>query len=381
MQALYGLLMEQQAALSVAEEDFKNLLQDMAFKQSKTNAWRDDMLGQARQAFQMMENQPPADRSADFFSEEMKPLARQALASSLKRFQTDKGRILAELNSVLDAVYMAYLQMLTLVPELQHQLLREEEERSQRHIKPEPRTAIEMRLATNPYLLQIAQSEGLAAQAKRNGIDWEKHQPLARSIYRQDLKENPHYQKFLQDPELTQEREQALARWLLKTFIFSSQHLKDHLDAEDSRSYETEQAVRHLMQETLKVWQENDHQNFAPLVQDEEWTDAAEFINNLVKFTLQDWQPVQEELQKVVQNWDLSRIAIIDLISIHMALTEFAHFPSVPVKVTMNEYLEMVKTYSTPQSQKFVNGVLDTLLAHYKETGRLRKSALGMLGG
>jgi N utilization substance protein B len=78
-------------------------------------------------------------------------------------------------------------------------------------------------------------------------------------------------------------------------------------------------------------------------------------------------------------NWDVDRIAEIDTILLKMAICELLKFPSVPVKVTINEFLEIAKEYSTPKSSIFINGILDNLVKSYQSTGRLNKSGRGLL--
>jgi N utilization substance protein B len=89
------------------------------------------------------------------------------------------------------------------------------------------------------------------------------------------------------------------------------------------------------------------------------------------------------ELNQVISeraaNWELERIAIMDTILIKMAITELIEFPSIPVKVSLNEYIELSKEYSSPKSKLFINGVLDKLIAEYKEKGIIKKAGRGLM--
>ncbi|HRN41918.1 MAG TPA: transcription antitermination protein NusB, partial [Vicingus sp.] len=79
------------------------------------------------------------------------------------------------------------------------------------------------------------------------------------------------------------------------------------------------------------------------------------------------------------KNWDVERIALVDVILMKMALTELLHFKAVPVKVTLNEYIELAKWFSSPQSNVFLNGILDKLVAELKQSGELKKIGRGLL--
>ena len=104
-----------------------------------------------------------------------------------------------------------------------------------------------------------------------------------------------------------------------------------------------------------------------------------EFTRELVRECVHHEKELTELIEEKSQNWDFERIAMIDRLILQMALAEFLYFPSIPPKVTINEYVEMAKNYSTPKSKTFVNGILDKTLKDLKEQGKIRKSARGMM--
>jgi len=86
-----------------------------------------------------------------------------------------------------------------------------------------------------------------------------------------------------------------------------------------------------------------------------------------------------QHIQEKAENWELDRIALIDRILMHMAICEMLNFEDIPVKVTINEYLELAKAYSTPKSSKFINGILDSLYSDFKSSGKIVKSGRGLI--
>ena len=90
-------------------------------------------------------------------------------------------------------------------------------------------------------------------------------------------------------------------------------------------------------------------------------------------------EDLAQEMVDKTPNWDKERIAEIDTILIKMAICELLHFPSIPVKVSINEYLEVAKEYSTPKSSIFINGILDKLSKEYQEQNRLNKMGRGLM--
>jgi N utilization substance protein B len=99
---------------------------------------------------------------------------------------------------------------------------------------------------------------------------------------------------------------------------------------------------------------------------------------NMLKYTIRNSEKFEEMVSEVTENWDPSRIAVVDLLIIKLTLSEFLYFPEIPVKVTINEYLEITKNYSTPNSSKFVNGILDKLRIQLEKTGQIQKTGRGL---
>jgi len=112
--------------------------------------------------------------------------------------------------------------------------------------------------------------------------------------------------------------------------------------------------------------------------ENDEVNDDKRFLTSLFKETLKHADEYAELVKANISNWDYDRVALMDKIIIFMALTEFCHFRDIPVKVTINEYIEISKYYSTPDSRRFVNGILDKLAEHLKEEGKLVKSGRGL---
>ena len=107
--------------------------------------------------------------------------------------------------------------------------------------------------------------------------------------------------------------------------------------------------------------------------------DDKEFLIDLFRKTVLHQHEFTPEIDDKTPNWDTERIADMDMILIKMALTEFLYFPSIPTKVTINEYIEIAKDYSTRKSSYFINGVLDKLLKDFSKSGRLNKIGRGLL--
>ncbi len=112
---------------------------------------------------------------------------------------------------------------------------------------------------------------------------------------------------------------------------------------------------------------------------DEEDRDEL-FVNRLFQKTILRDEEISEIIIDKITNWDPERLAVIDMLLLKMAVVELTEFPSVPIKVTLNEYIDLAKAYSTPKSGQFVNGVLDKIVASLTQQGKINKSGRGLLG-
>lgn len=108
------------------------------------------------------------------------------------------------------------------------------------------------------------------------------------------------------------------------------------------------------------------------VLKDKSWDDSKEFLVNLFGSTLENRNEFDSMISKQTKNWDIKRITFIDSILMHMALSEMLYFDNIPLKVTMDEYIEIAKRYSTPKSKEFINGILDRLMRNLLDEGKIK---------
>jgi N utilization substance protein B len=381
MQALYGLQIDANASLDVALADFEDRLKTMAFAQNKTNEWTAERMAEATAAFELLRQVPAEERKASFFPEETRDLAATILQDAAIAARRDTDLRQKQLATNLEAAYTYYLRLLLLVPELASHVQLQEDDRQGRRIKPEPATAAQMRLANNAYAKRIGDGDALKQAATRRGVSWDSDADFLRRLLRDGLEANPYYQEYLAKEDHTPADDLRLMRWLLRVFLVNSPIVQDFFEEENFAYSEIKAATLHLLQETLKAWQNaNGCEGELPLqTQGEDWADAKLFLSAVFTQTLQHRPMLLNRLAAVLANWDLTRVAVIDSILIQMALAEMIEFSSIPIKVSINEYLEIAKLYSTPQSQAFINGVLDKMSGILVEERVIRKSGRGLI--
>ena len=104
------------------------------------------------------------------------------------------------------------------------------------------------------------------------------------------------------------------------------------------------------------------------------------FAKDLLRKSIINHDELRTLIKDHSKNWDLERIAFMDILIMQLAITEFLHFPSIPTKVSLNEYIELSKFYSTEKSRNFINGILDKILKDLKNSGKINKTGRGLIG-
>ncbi|TAE71407.1 MAG: transcription antitermination factor NusB [Bacteroidetes bacterium] len=156
-------------------------------------------------------------------------------------------------------------------------------------------------------------------------------------------------------------------------------YISDLLADNDLFWEESEEAVCSLVQKTIKSITEENMDTFSLMSLTKSWEDDKEFMLDLYKKSIEDEEEYLQYIAQNTQNWDVQRIAMIDRIILLMGISEMINCFSVPVKVTINEYIEMAKIYSTPKSKLFINGVLEAISKMLLDKNIIRKSALGLM--
>ncbi|MEY3320984.1 MAG: hypothetical protein RLZZ417_567 [Bacteroidota bacterium] len=229
-------------------------------------------------------------------------------------------------------------------------------------------------LALNPYIKSLSENIGLYNLIDNHDIREKCDEDLVRLMYNEFLKTED-YKQFLQAEALSPDDYVNIYLNLLKTCLNSS-HFQDVLEDNYSQWIDDESLVVGAVKKTLKQ---------LPVATDfyKEYIPSEEATVEFGEFLLETVFFKDKELLDIIspnlQNWDAERVAVIDMILIKMAIAELMNFTSIPGKVTLNEYVEISKTYSTDKSKDFINGILDRLFKQLTEDQKITKEGRGLL--
>ena len=291
------------------------------------------------------------------------------------RAKKDRQHLAQMMIKQVNGIYDDYLRVLLLLIELGH-VARIDHERQYRDVDETP-FPFESDLNDNTVVQALAALPSLRNEAVRYGISWTDDLSFVRKALREVLKADDTYRAYCEQKTHTADEDQALAQYVLRTLIFKHEIIRDHLAEIDLSWTENSEVVRGLAIRTLKSAQSSSGLQLEPLTDD--WEEDELFLNTLFEKSLDNHAEYEQLLADQLQNWDVERVAFLDKIILMLAVCELLNFPNIPVKVTINEYIELAKAYSTPKSGKFVNGILDNLSEKLQASGRLRKSGRGLL--
>jgi len=215
-------------------------------------------------------------------------------------------------------------------------------------------------------------------------ISWVNYPELIKELYAKII-EDEGFQEFMSAEHFSFTDEIKLFNHLLTDIIYPSENLEQVLEEQSIYWTDDLEYMVSMVIKTLKRFREDgSHKDpLLPLYKPTAGSDVPEdkeFAIKLLRKSIANKEEYIEYIKTNTKNWDLDRIAFMDILIMQMAIAEFIGFPSIPTKVTMNEYLEIAKVYSTSKSNVFINGVLDKVAIQLKESKKIRKSGRGLIG-
>ncbi|WP_223808759.1 transcription antitermination factor NusB [Rufibacter hautae] len=282
-----------------------------------------------------------------------------------------------QMLTAAEEIYDRYLLTLLVGQELVNLIESEEQKAATRFTE---RKDVNLRkLLDNKALQKLLANKFLEQRVIRRNLSWAGEMEVIQKIYRNHLKTDEEVLAYLQIQEPTYEQDHDLLKHIFKNVIFKDENLQTLFEEKDLNWVENKSVVKNLVNKSIKMLEENTDENLPLLDLSASWEDDKAFFEDLYNETLKNDEKYEAMIAESVQNWDVERVALMDKIILKMALCEMHIFLSIPVKVTINEYIDISKVYSTPKSKQFINGVLDKLSQDLLSSGAIRKSGRGLL--
>lgn len=297
----------------------------------------------------------------------------QTLYSFFQHEKGDPAFFEKELFKNLDKIYDLYLSILALLSDLHHVSLLIIDENKNKRLPTKEDLNPNMKFAENSLLRAIAENKELKALLEKRKISWQNDFDIVRKLY-QNIRNGKVFKAYLNSKvsDIKEDRD----------FVISL--ITDHLSTNEMLISVFEERSMHWADDTFVAYNSvirnfedfNGEFKVQPLLKDEK--DDLEFMSMLFNKTITYRQQFEELIDKHTKNWELERIANMDMLLMEMALAEILYIPSVPIKASLNEYIDISKEYSTPNSKIFVNGVLDKVIAELKRDNLVTKTGRGL---
>jgi len=271
-----------------------------------------------------------------------------------------------------------YLIMLSALVELRNSEEDFIEKSSKKHLATAEERNPNKKFINNQVLHLLAESNPLSiAMADRNINNWKNNDDYILLLL-EDIKKSDVYENYMTGKENSFEDDRDFVANLFTEVIAPNEKLYEYLEDNKLTWVDDIPVVNTLIQKQLTnlTLEGKDEFRIPRLYKD---LDDKDFVKDLFRKTVLNNVELAKEFIDKTPNWDTERIAEIDAIILKMAICEFLKFPSIPVKVTINEYLEIAKEYSTPKSSIFINGILDNLIKDYQANNKLIKTGRGLM--
>ncbi len=238
-------------------------------------------------------------------------------------------------------------------------------------------TASLTNLVSNRLLAALRNSDALQEEVRQQKLSWEAHRTEVRQLLKA-MRADADYQTYQALAQPSLEEDVAIVRHIVNSLALNHESVVNIFEEDGVNWEEDKKIIKSLTNRTFKSLQKGEGDiEIASLTPN--WDDDRAFFEELYEQTLRYDEEYEQLISEKSKNWAADRIASVDNVIMKMAVTEMVHFSSIPVKVTINEYVDISKLYSTQKSRQFINGILDVLSQELQQKGLIRKSGRGLL--
>jgi N utilization substance protein B len=302
----------------------------------------------------------------------------QVLYAFFQGQENDAHKVEKELLLSIERMYDMYLYLLLALPELQRAA-----QNRQAELKKKMRPTAEdlnpnMKFVENQLLAHLSSHTGLYKLAEQRKVNWlgAESQEMFKKMYMHLLDTELYFEHMNNGVEGIEE-DMAFGLQVFKQEVANASLLQHFFDEKSIYWTDDLDLCASMALKTLKSWKPGKELEILPLYKADD--DEKEFVLTLLHQTIKADDQHEKDILALADNWELDRIAKMDMLLLKMGLTELQYCSSIPTKVTLNEYIEISKFYSTPKSNVFINGILDKAISKLTEEKRIQKVGRGLL--
>ncbi|NDV94949.1 transcription antitermination factor NusB [Dysgonomonas sp. 521] len=295
----------------------------------------------------------------------------QILFSCSHNESTDLRKAENELMLSLQKSYDLYFYLLSLMVELTNTYAQKVDVRKSKLLPTKEDISPNTKLLDNKFIIQLKQNSEFVKYLQDRPFSWSEHEAFIRSLLDNILNSDV-YKEYIENQSQQYDDDREFWRKVFKQIICTDEDLYSILEDECLYWNDDIEIIESFVLKTIKRFDESkgDRQELLPMFKDE--TDK-EFAVKLLRESLLNSKEYKELIDKYTKNWESERIALMDMVIMQIAIAEIMEFPSIPINVTLNEYIDIAKSYSTAKSASFINGILDAIVKELKEEKKIIK--------
>ncbi|MDR1557064.1 MAG: transcription antitermination factor NusB [Tannerellaceae bacterium] len=278
-----------------------------------------------------------------------------------KDLKIAENELLFSLQKSYD-LYHYFLLLILALTHLQEQIL---DNRKHKYMPTEEELHPNMRLVNNRFAKQLSQNRDLQRYVSEYKISWDNDQDFLKNIL-DTLLASDLYEHYLRNSNDSYETDKEFWRAAFKKLICGNEFMLDYLEDKSIYWNDDVEIVETFTLKTIKRFEEQEGSTQALLSMFKDEEDRL-FAIRLFREALLHGEEYRERISRHMKNWETERVANMDLIIMQMAIAEILTFPSIPISVSLNEYIDTAKYYSTPRSGTFINGILDSIVNELKK--------------
>lgn len=276
----------------------------------------------------------------------------------------------------IDKTYDLYFLMMSLIVEMAHYAEQRQEMAKKKQLPTFEDLNPNRKFVDNAVVRLLAQSDSVNDYLAARKLSWAQYPELIKTLFAQ-LEQSDYYQKYMTSQERSFREDLALVTEFYTRELEESEVLENAID-EMSILWNDDLGFALIMVTRTLSNMRPSHTDVKVLPKFKSIEDL-DFARELFTRSVVNFDEYQEEIEKYTRNWDVERIAFMDNLIMATAMAELISFPSIPVKVTLDEYIEIAKYYSTHGSSTFINGILDKIVASLTAEGKINKSGRGLI--
>lgn len=298
---------------------------------------------------------------------------------ALYAWEIDRDTPLEKLESLLQNQIQRsvslYLTDLLYLREICKYSLVDKAKRMAKYVKTEEDEKASTTIAANRIVQYLDTDEQFNGFLKKENISHQIDQNILKALFN-ELASKDRYKEYaaLESPDATQDKE--IINYILKKILPNDANLEHHLEENFINYDDDNYLILHILTKYVDTFDEKKNNFFQSV---NLWEEEKKFAHELLLKARERDDELTEYIKPNLKNWEMDRVALLDLVLLKLALCELKFFPTIPVKVSINEYIDISKMYSTPKSKDFVNGVLDKAKNQMLERGEIKKFGRGLM--